>query len=385
MKVPPSRRFECSRCGYADYRMSAREIGSESPEHCLKCGALMRVADEGLPTDIERIVKEVAKRFEIEDFIATHERAEFEVFAPNVRKSFDSLLSILRPRGYLVALRRGPDVLRLTVLRFSPVSRRSALISVLLFGLTVLSTFFAGVVFLFGNFLDAALFSIALMLILSAHELGHKMAAIEHGIDVSPPYFIPVPFFLGTLGAVMSIRSPPPSKDSLVEMGAADPIAGFLVGLCMLLIGLAKSVPAPAGEGIFFAPLTFVLLEFVFFGHPTSALQLHPLAFAGWVALFLTMFNLLPAGPLDGGHVVRGLVSETRHYALTRSLGMALIMSGFVIPEFPFWVWGFLIFFVFRHYHPGALNEISSISRRTKWLVLITAIVFVLSLPVPLR
>jgi membrane-associated protease RseP (regulator of RpoE activity) len=342
----------------------------------------MRVADELISPEMDQILEEVSKRFEVEDFIVTNERAEFEVRARDPRRSFDSLLSRLKPRGYLVALSRGADTLRLAIVRYTPKKRKGLLASAVLFFLTVASTFFAGYVFLFGNAVDAALFSAALMLILSAHELGHQMAAIRHGVDVSPPYFIPVPIFLGTLGAVMNVRSPPPSRDSLVEMGAAGPLAGFMVGVCMLLIGLAKSAPSPAGGGLLFAPLVFVLAELALFGSMLP-LRLHPLAFAGWVAIFLTMFNLLPAGQLDGGHVARGLMSETKHYMLTRSLGTILILSFFIAPEFPLWVWGFLIFLAFKNYHPGALNDISSISGRSKWLVALTAAIFLLSLPMP--
>jgi membrane-associated protease RseP (regulator of RpoE activity) len=365
--------------------MSARGIDEETQEQCTKCGAFMKVAGVGVPKELSEVFQEVAKRFEIEDFIATSTRAEFEVSPRNLGKSFDSLLSTLRPRGYIAAVREGPWVARLLVMKFvTPPTKRLA-VNLGLFLATVASTFLAGYYLLFGTVVEAAMFSIAIMLILTTHELGHKISAWRHGVDASLPYFIPFPSFLGTLGAVMSIRSPPPSKDALVEMGATGPLAGFLVALPLLFIGLFRSVPSPQGAALPVAPLIFLLFQLGIFGQWGNGLQLHPLAFAGWVAMLLTMFNLIPAGQLDGGHVARGLMSGERHYTLTRVLGLSLIMTGFFAPELPLWIWGFFVFMFFRSYHPGALNDVSPLSGRSKALATATLIVFFLCLPVPTR
>lgn len=343
----------------------------------------MRVTEAEVPDELSKVFKEVTKRFEVEDFVATPARAEFEVRARDFKNSFNSLLGKIRSMGYLAALRRGPGVARLIVLKFSTPQPGHIIINLGLFLATVASTFLAGYYFLFGTVVGAAMFSAGIMLILTAHELGHKISAWRYGIDASPPYFIPFPSFLGTLGAVMSIRSPPPSKDALVEMGAAGPLAGFLVALPLLAIGLFKSVPTTGGESLPMIPFIFLIFQFGIFGHPGIGLQLHPLAFAGWVAMLLTMFNLLPAGQLDGGHVALGLMSGEHHFTLTRTLSFSLILSGFFIPELPFWIWGFLIFLLFRNYHPGALNDLSSLSSRSKLLATAAIIVFFLCLPVP--
>jgi len=343
----------------------------------------MKVVEAGVPEELSEVFEEVTRRFEVEDFVATPSRAEFEVRTQDFKGTFSSLLGKIRPKGYLAALREGPSVARLIVMKFPSPPPGHLVVNLVLFLATIVSTFLAGYYFLFGSVVGAAMFSASIMLILTAHELGHKMSAWKYGIDASPPYFIPFPSFLGTLGAVMSIRSPPPSKDALVEMGAAGPLAGFLVALPLLAIGLFKSVPAASGEGLPLVPFIFLIFQFGIFGHPGAGLQLHPLAFAGWVAMLLTMFNLLPAGQLDGGHVARGLMSGERHFTLTRTLSFGLILSGFFVPELPFWIWGFLIFILFRNYHPGALNDVSSLSGRSKLLAVAALIVFFLCLPVP--
>lgn len=345
----------------------------------------MKVVEEGIPQEMGDVVDSVASRFDVDDFVLTLTRAEFEICGGDLNRGFKSLYARLKPRGYLIALRRVAGMPRLLVLKFPRRQGRGTWLGVGLFSLTVVSTLLAGYFFLFGSWVEAAMFSSSLLLILSAHELGHKMAAVNHGVETSLPYFIPVPSFLGTLGAVMRLRSPPTSKDALVEMGAAGPIAGFLVALSLLLIGLVKSVPL-GSEGFFlpFAPVVFVIFETAIYGHSVASLYLHPLAFAGWVALLITMFNLLPVGQLDGGHVARGMMSEARHFTLTKVLSMSFIFSGFVIPEFPLWLWGLLIYFFFRNAHPGALNDISGLSTRSKCLSVGAVLVFLLCLPVPL-
>jgi len=226
-------------------------------------------------------------------------------------------------------------------------------------------------------------FSLCLLGILLAHELGHYLACRFYRLDASLPYFIPAPTFIGTFGAFIRIRSPIFSKRVLFDVGLAGPLAGFGLLLPVLGIGLAysKVIPGIAARGdlVFGTPAALWLFEQAIFpGVATSDIYLHPVARAAWVGLFATALNLLPIGQLDGGHILYSFVGE-RHRLLSRLFAAVLIPIGFF-----FWYgwlfWAGLLFFLgMRHpaiYDSGALDQ----ERRTLgWLALA---VFLLSFTV---
>ena len=158
--------------------------------------------------------------------------------------------------------------------------------------------------------------SLPTLLILLSHELGHYLACRRYGYPVSPPYFLPAPFGLGTLGAFIRIGAPVRSKRELFDIGAAGPLAGFAVLLPFLLWGVAASNPVPMppppqgiAEVILLVPgrsLALQLASLVTHGAlpPGTTLDLHPFALAAWVGLLATALNLLPLGQLDGGHIL---------------------------------------------------------------------------------
>ena len=185
-------------------------------------------------------------------------------------------------------------------------------------------------------------FAVTLLGILSVHEFGHYFAARRWGIRASLPYFIPLPFsFLGTLGAVIRLRSPIPHRRALLDIGAAGPLAGLVVALGACIVGLPQSEvvsaayfeqlpPALRGDPIQLgAPLIFSALSGWL--QPDiladETLLLGPVAFAGWVGLFITAFNLLPVGQLDGGHIAYALIGS-RHRHLARLTFTALLGLG---------------------------------------------------------
>jgi len=163
-------------------------------------------------------------------------------------------------------------------------------------------------------------FALALMAILLAHELGHYFACKHHGIRASYPYFIPAPTLIGTLGAFILMRSPIRSRRALFDVGASGPLVGFLVAIPILLYGIAHSHVAPqtisAGDSMVFGlPLAIRMLIRIFFsGADPSTVLLHPVARAAWVGLFATSLNLLPAGQLDGGHILRSISPRLHKY-----------------------------------------------------------------------
>ena len=156
-------------------------------------------------------------------------------------------------------------------------------------------------------------FAISLMFILLVHELGHYFACRHHGIRASYPYFIPAPTLIGTLGAFILIRSPIRSRRALFDVGASGPLVGFVVAIPILIYGVLHSRIEPSltsqeAEIVFGVPLALRLVALrIFPGADPLTILLHPVARAAWVGLFATALNLLPAGQLDGGHILRSL------------------------------------------------------------------------------
>lgn len=166
----------------------------------------------------------------------------------------------------------------------------------------------------------AAYQSASLLAILVVHELGHYVAARVHGVPASIPFFLPLPRFsmFGTMGAVIAMRDRIKSRKALLDIGAAGPIAGMLVALPVLCIGLAKSEVLPRSSENYMQEgqsILYWLLKRLVLGHipDDRDVVLHPMAFAGWGGLFLTMINLLPWSQLDGGHIAFALFGERQH------------------------------------------------------------------------
>ncbi|MGQ9788392.1 MAG: site-2 protease family protein [Candidatus Hadarchaeaceae archaeon] len=366
--------------------MSAREVGETIPGGCVRCGGNLRVAAGEVPGWLTGLIGLVAKKFEILDLVARRDRIELEVSSSKSRDAFRYLLRALEKEDYLPVMRKQDGELRLTLVRRPVVRGGRVLTSVVLFAATVASTFIAGYYLFENSFTSAALFSASLLAMLVAHELGHKISAWHNRVASTLPYFIPAPppFPLGTFGAVINIKSPIPTKEALVEMGASGPITGFIFSVIIISIGLSLSGLGSLENPLPFVPVMFGLLQMVVLGKVTSAFGLNPLTFSGWVVMLLTMFNMIPVGQLDGGHIARAVLGRQRHYSLTRMLGFLLMFLGLAFPEMPiFFVWGLLILVFFRGYHPGALDDVSPLSFRHKILAAAALAVFVLSLPLP--
>jgi membrane-associated protease RseP (regulator of RpoE activity) len=204
--------------------------------------------------------------------------------------------------------------------------------------------------------LEGIPFSLTLLTILLAHEMGHYFASRYYGIDASLPYFLPAPSPLpiGTLGAFIRIRSPIYTLRALFDVGIAGPLAGFVMLLPALIIGVAQSkvVGAPHQEGdlIFGAPAILQLLQRIFFpGAKSSDIMLHPVARAAWAGMLATALNLFPIGQLDGGHILYAFVGR-RHKLLSRCFLGALVALALMTRTWSWLVWaGLLFFFALRH------------------------------------
>lgn len=167
------------------------------------------------------------------------------------------------------------------------------------------------------NLLLGIPFSLTLMFILLAHEMGHYLYARHYRVYATLPFFVPFPSLIGTLGAFIRIRSPIPSRAALFDIGIAGPIAGFVPSCVALLVGLSLSHPmagSPPSDIHLGFPIAFTVGARLLHIADLSALSLHPIAAAAWVGMFATALNLLPGGQLDGGHITFSISPELHRW-----------------------------------------------------------------------
>jgi membrane-associated protease RseP (regulator of RpoE activity) len=222
-------------------------------------------------------------------------------------------------------------------------------------------------------------FSLTLLTILMAHEFGHFLACVYYEVDATLPFFLPVPLpFTGTLGAFIRIRSAIPSKRVLFDIGIAGPLAGFVFLVPALSIGLAFSKIVPGimhrGDMQESVPLLeWIFRRVIFPGIPAANIYLHPVVRAAWVGMCATALNLMPAGQLDGGHVIYALFGRA-HKWITGAFIVVLLGLGFISHNW--FVWAALIFFFARRHPP--LDDDSDIGIPRIRLAILALIIFVL-------
>ena len=201
------------------------------------------------------------------------------------------------------------------------------------------------------NLLLGLPFSLTLMFILFAHEMGHYLYARHYRVYATLPFFVPFPSLIGTLGAFIRIKSPIPSRAALFDIGIAGPIAGFIPACVALFVGLSLSHPiegAAAADIQLGFPLVFDLAaRLLHIAVPLSALSLHPIAAAAWVGMFATALNLLPGGQLDGGHIVFS-ISPRLHRAVSMLTVLALVPLGEYMWT-GWFLWSVLLALTMRH------------------------------------
>jgi Zn-dependent protease len=227
-------------------------------------------------------------------------------------------------------------------------------------------------------------FSLTLMFILLAHEMGHYLYARRYRVSVTLPYFIPFPSLIGTLGAFIRIRSPIPSRAALFDIGIAGPIAGFIPACAAVFAGLSLSQPLASAitamdhEPGF--PLAFHLAARFLHLHDPATLSLHPIAVAGWVGMFATALNLLPGGQLDGGHILYAVFPN-----LHRWISLLTVLALIPLTKY-YWIgwllWSVVLWMTSQHppipAHPG-------ISAVRKWMAGAAVLMLVLAFaPAPI-
>lgn len=275
-----------------------------------------------------------------------------------LKPAFEALADALRPLGYLPKVRWIVDSYHVSILKREEFGVEDYRRNLILFAATVATVFLDGYIrssnpvltqaLMRGTpvFVNALLFTFAIITIFGLHELGHKYMSMRRGVEASLPYFIPAPPGMGgTLGAVITQREPPVNRDALFDLGMGGPLTGFLVTVVMGVIGMRLSFVVPQGTVTElmtrFAEVRFqqiplpIILEYIAdLVKPTPegyVLIMHPVAFAAWVGCILTFINLIPAWQLDGGHMIRALVGRESHKIISIAGVLLLVISGYMI------------------------------------------------------
>lgn len=267
--------------------------------------------------------------------------------------------------------------------------------NLILFLLTVVTTFAAGAMMKGENFianppliLNGWSFAVPLLLILLCHEFGHYIESRISGIKVSLPYFIPGPTILGTFGAVIRSKSPFKNRKNLLDVGAAGPIAGFVVAVVMVILGLSYSqvvetVPQGSmtlGDSLIFKLLSFLVLKNIPEGHEVL---LSPTAFAGWAGILVTMLNLLPIGQLDGGHIMYALLGRRQKKIALITMLVLIPLGIFMWPGWLVWV---ILVMIIKLGHPPTLNDQIPLDLKRRIVGWTAMFIFILSFtPVPIK
>ena len=281
---------------------------------------------------------------------------------------------------------------------------------VLLFALTVASTTLVGATW-YAAFLDdfrgsttlpmpfAALlvrgfwYSGTIVAILGCHELGHYFACRYYNVDASLPFFIPVPILLtGTMGAFIRIREPIPQKRMLFDIGIAGPIAGFVVAVPALFVGIAMSHVAKLPDTFtgyeLGEPLLFKVASWLVWGSPPDgySLNLHPIAFAAWFGLLATALNLFPIGQLDGGHISYAVLGARSTYVTFATVAVAIGLASFASSWIVWTTLTIVMLIVFGPRHPRVPDEHVPLDGTRRLLALFALAMFVLCFtPAPIR
>ncbi len=382
----------------------------------------------------------VRRIFVIEDITRGASQGGFIVryrgrlIAADSAQAYDQLTGQVKPYG-LIPVFREEDGTQIILLSASPPAPKPSrpMVNLVMFLITLVSVLVSGGL----SSLETELssdplvavsqlvnagwpFAVSLLAILTTHEMGHYLAGRAHGVHVSLPFFIPLPFTpLGTMGAFINMKELPKNRRVLMDIGVAGPIAGFIVSIVVVFIGLSLStldaIPLQFAEGQGLQmegnSLIYLLLKYLNFGvllpqpavygedglllywlryfltgqpTPYGALDvmIHPVAWAGWVGLLVTSLNLIPAGQLDGGHIFHLLFGTKWSRRILPVILLVLVGLGFFWSGW--WLWAGLVFFFGRRY-AEPLDQITPLDGKRKTLGILALIIFIITfIPVPL-
>ena len=279
---------------------------------------------------------------------------------------------------------------------YNILMKRIPFLHILLFILTIFSTLIVGALQAGadiwkepGQIYKGLPFSLTLMIILLSHEFAHFFSSRNHGVKATLPYFIPAPNIIGTFGAFIKMKSPIITRKALIDIGASGPIAGFIISVVACIAGLNMSDVVSVsetrgllrlGDSILFSFLTGAILGVT----PVDQdIMLNPVAFAGWIGLFVTSINLIPVGQLDGGHIAYALLGE-KQMRFSVILVVVLAWLGLFIWEG--WVLWAVLLVILGVRHPPVIYWEVPLDRKRKLIGGMSLIIFILTfIPVPFK
>ncbi|MEO0096722.1 MAG: site-2 protease family protein [candidate division WOR-3 bacterium] len=333
--------------------------------------------------------------FLINNYFEIHQVSE-RTFIGKLREPWEinlkNLKIMLESYGYIpfFSKKKNFHILTLVEKIYKEEKKENYWINLFLFLLTLLTTLLVGSFHQGGNpflrisdiFLGIP-FSFSLLAILGSHELGHYFMARKENVSVSLPYFLPVPHpLIGTMGAFIKMRSIIPSKKSLIRVGIAGPLTGFLVALPITYFGLKLSkiirleeirYGLSLGNSIIFSALTKIVFKDIPQGFD---ILLHPMAFAGWLGFFVTALNLIPLGQLDGGHIAYAVFGRFKLFIIV-VLGILIYLSRYWLG----WLFWVIIVSLISLKHPPVQDEITSLTKKDILLTILAFIILLLTFP----
>ncbi len=336
-------------------------------------------ADNKEVPSFEEIQVIVESEFNVVESFVEHGIPTFYVnYQEDSKEAFLKLIKRLDHMKLIPILRQKEEKVVLQIRAKPQIKPNRNIINIALFFATLGTVFLSGYIMSDTDILGALLFTGAIMAILGTHEMGHKLLADKHNVDATYPYFIPSPpwpFGIGTFGAVIRQKAIPSNKDALFDIGFTGPITGFIIATIVTIIGIQLSTYVPPDPNAVYISVP-LLFQFIIMAFPPSgaggAIQMHPVAFAGWVGMVVTMLNLVPSGMFDGGHVARSVLGDKRHQIISYAGIILLALIGW-------WLMAILALFFTASRHPGPLDDVSKLTKSRKIGAILLLAVFILS------
>ncbi len=315
------------------------------------------------------------------------------------REEIESIIRALLANGIYAQLQiTNREYLLRVIAEYSRVRRENKFLNLVLFVTTFFTTGFTAT-WLYGMDLNYSIqYAVSLLLILTAHEMGHYLYAFKHKIYATLPYFLPLPLFspIGTLGAFIRMKSPIPNKRALFDVGIAGPLAGFIVSLIVLWIGFARLPDlegvrayisqihpwSDSGEGALTVGNS-ILFQFLRSSMGATHLPMYeiyhyPLIFSGWIGLFVTALNLMPIGQLDGGHISYAMLGKRARFV---AIGAFIALAGLNFYSTNWLLWTILLLFVIRLKHPPTMNDRVGLDSSRQGLGWLSYLIFITCFP----
>ena len=343
--------------------------------------------------------RELADVFAVEDWQVLNGTVRFR---GRLLVDPEAAMALLTPRiepmGFVPMIHNPHEIalVRLPVVRRASGGWKGWPLNLALFIATLGTTLFAGAIMEGADpiiqplaLLKGAPFSASLLLILGCHELGHYLTARAYGVQVSLPYFVPLPLPpIGTMGAIIRMRSPIPSRKVLFDIGIAGPLAGLILAIPILAIGLRLSpvraisdLATQEGVTSLGSSLGLEFLQWLVKGSIPAGYDvfLHPVALAGWLGLFVTALNLMPLSQLDGGHIIYAALGRGYKKIVWVFLGVLVVL--FIISHWPGWILWVALTIGMGLRHPPPLDDLTPLDPLRRRLALFAMALLVALLP----